>query len=55
MVITIISKCGEYPQAWTFDIKEKDLIELMEKYDGCGEGVLLDAAELPRDIEHYHK
>lgn len=55
MVITIISKTGDYPQAWTLNVRESDLIALCEKYDGCGDSVLLDAAELPHDLQHYYK
>lgn len=55
MLITIISKCGDYPQAWTVDIKPEDMRELMEKYDGRGESVLMDADDLPREIQEYYK
>lgn len=55
MIITILSKLNDDTQAWTFDIRESDLIDLMQKYDGRGESVLLDADELPEDIKHYYK
>lgn len=55
MTITIISKLDNAAQAWTLDIKEADLIALMEKYDGRGESVLMDADELPQDIKNYYK
>lgn len=55
MIITIISKCGDYPQGWTLDIKPDDMRELMEKYDGRGESVLMDVDELPQDIRNYYK
>lgn len=55
MTITIISKLDNAAQAWTFDIKSEDLQSLMEKYDGRGESVLLDADELPDDIKNYYK
>ena len=55
MLITITSKLNEDVQLWTFDIEEKDLIALMEKYGHKGEGVLVDADELPEDIKHYYK
>lgn len=55
MIITIISECGDFPQAWTFDIEEKDFIKIAEKYGHCGESVLLDIEELPHDIRGYHK
>ena len=55
MLITIISKCGDYPQTWTFDIRPDDLQKLMTKYDGRGESVLLDTDELPPEIRNYYK
>ena len=55
MIITITNKLGEDVQLWTFDIEEKDLIALMEKYGHTGEGVLVDADDLPKDIKHYYK
>ena len=45
--ITIVSEIDGDMQAWTFDIKEADLSELMEKYDGRGcsvRGHVLDIA-----------
>ena len=55
MLITITSKLNEDVQLWTFDIEEADLIALMEKYGHKGEGVLVDADELPEDIKHYYE
>ncbi len=55
MIITITNKLGEDVQLWTFNIDESDLIALMEKYGHTGEGVLVDADELPEDIKHYYK
>ena len=55
MLITITSKLGEDVQLWTFDIDESDLNALMEKYGHKGEGVLVDADELPHDIKEYYK
>ena len=55
MLITITSKLNEDVQLWTFDIEETDLIALMEKYGHTGEGVLVDADELPEDIKEYYK
>lgn len=55
MTITLISKCGDCPQLWTFDIEENDLIEIMEKYGHCGESVLIDGDELPDDIREYYE
>ena len=55
MLITLTSKLNNDVQLWTFDIRESDLIELMQKYDGRGESVLIDASELPDDIKNYYK
>lgn len=55
MLITITSKLNNDVQLWTFDIKESDLFELMQKYEGKGEGVLIDADELPEDIRNYYE
>lgn len=55
MIITITSKLDEDIQLWTFDIDEKDLVELCEKYGHRGESVLIDADELPEDIKNYYK
>ena len=55
LTITIISKLDNAAQAWTFDIKLEDLQALMEKYDGRGESVLMDADDLPEDIKNYYK
>lgn len=55
MLITITSKLENDVQLWTFNIRESDLIELMQKYEGRGESVLIDAAELPEDIKHYYE
>lgn len=55
MIITITSKLENDVQLWTLDIRESDLIELMQKYDGRGESVLIDADDLPDDIKNYYK
>lgn len=56
MLITILNDFGNGDvQAWTFDIKESDLMEICEKYGHTGESVLLDADELPVDIKVYYK
>lgn len=55
MIITIVSKLNEDAQLWTLDVRESDLIDLMQKYDGRGESVLIDADDLPADIKHYYK
>lgn len=55
MIITITSKLNNDVQLWTFDIKEEDLFNLMQKYEGKGEGVLIDAEDLPEDIKHYYE
>jgi len=54
--ITIISEIDGDMQAWTFDIKEADLSELMEKYDGRGCSVLGDASDICGEIlDIYNK
>ena len=55
MIITITNKLGDDVQLWTFEIRESDLVELMQKYDGRGESVLIDADELPEDIKPYYE
>lgn len=55
VIITIIGRLDEAAQAWTFDIDEKDLVEIMEKYGHRGESVLIDTDELPDDIREYYK
>ena len=55
MIITITNKLGDDVQLWTFEIREPDLIELMQKYEDCGESVLIDAADLPEDIKPYYE
>ncbi len=55
MIITITSKLNNDVQLWTFDIDENDLVKLFEKYDTCGESVLIDADELPPDIKQYYE
>lgn len=55
MTITIINKLNDDVQLWTFDSEESDILALMEKYGHTGEGVLIDADDLPEDIKHYYK
>ena len=55
MIVTILSKLNDDVQAWTFDIKESDLMVLMQKYGHRGESVLLDADELPNDLQNYYE
>ena len=55
MIITITSKLDKDVQLWTFNIDESDLNSLMEKYGHTGEGVLVDANDLPEDIKDYYK
>ena len=55
MLITITSKLNEDVQLWTFNIEDEDLNALMEKYGHKGEGVLIDADDLPEDIKDYYK
>ena len=53
--ITIVSEMGDGLQAWTFDIKETDLIQLMLKYDGRGCSVLSDADGIAEEIKDTYK
>lgn len=55
MKITIVSKLDKSVQAWTFDIKESELNELMVKYDGCGVSVLSDADDIGEEIKTLYK
>lgn len=55
MIITIVSKLNDGTQAWTFDIKESDLCQLMEKYDGSGASVLSDADDIAEEIKTIYK
>ena len=55
MEITIISKLNRDLQAWTFDIKEEDLNELMQKYGGRGVSVLDDAEGIAEEIKTLYK
>lgn len=53
--ITIVSELGNDLQAWTFDIKETDLVQLMLKYDGKGTSVLSDAEGIADEINDIYK
>ena len=53
--ITIVSEIDGDIQAWTFDIKEADLIELMEKYDGRGSSILGSAEDIADEITEMYK
>ena len=53
--ITIVSQLGNDLQAWTFDIKETDLVQLMLKYDGQGVSVLDDAEGIAEEIKDIYK
>ena len=55
MDITIISKLNGGVQAWTFDINEEDLAQLMQKYEGRGESVLSDADDIGEEIKTLYK
>ena len=55
MLITIISKLNDGVQAWTFDIDESDLAELMQKYDGRGGSVLDDAEGIAEEVKQIYK
>lgn len=53
--ITIVSELGDDVQAWTFQIKETDLVQLMLKYDGQGVSVLSDAEGIAEEIKDIYK
>ena len=48
--ITIVSELGNDMQAWTFEIKETDLVQLMLKYDGQGTSILGDVLDVAGEI-----
>ena len=52
--ITIVSELGNNMQAWTFDIKETDLIQLMLKYDGKGTSILGDVQDINNEISEIY-
>lgn len=54
-LITIVSKNDGDLQAWTFDIKEADLIDLMKKYDCHGVSVCGDVQDIQKEIEDIYK
>ena len=53
--ITIVSDMGGDLQAWTFDIKEADLVKLMKKYDCHGVSVCGDVQDIQKEIEDIYK
>ena len=53
--ITIVSKLGNDLQAWTFDIKETDLVQIMLKYDGKGTSILGDVQDMAAEIIDIYK
>ena len=53
--ITIVSEMGGDLQAWTFDIKETDLVQLMLKYDCHGASVCGDVQDIQKEIEDIYK
>ena len=53
--ITIVSELGNDLQAWTFEIKETDLVQLMLKYDGKGTSVLSDVQDVAGEIIDIYK
>ena len=53
--ITIVSELNGAVQSWTFDIKEADLIELIEKYDGSGCSILGNAEDIADEIIDIYK
>ena len=55
MEITIVSKLNGGVQAWTLDIEENDLNELMKKYEGRGVSVLSDADDIGEEIKTLYR
>ena len=53
-LITIVSRLGDELQAWTFDIDEHDLYNLMLKYECCGFSVLGDADAIGKEIKEIY-
>ena len=53
--ITIVSELGNGLQAWTLDIKETDLVQLMLKYDGKGSSLLGDPEDIAEEIKGIYK
>ena len=53
--ITIVSELGEDVQAWTFQIEEKDLVQLMLKYENDGCSILGDAEDIAEEIKETYK
>lgn len=53
--ITIVSELGDGMQAWTFEIKETDLIQLMLKYDGKGTSLVGDVLDVAGEIIDIYK
>lgn len=53
--ITIVSGLGNDLQAWTFQIEEKDLVNLMLKYEDKGCSVLGDAQDIAEEIKDIYK
>ena len=53
--ITRVSELGNDLQAWTFDIKETDLVQLMLKYEAKGSSVLSDAEGIAEEIKDTYK
>ncbi len=53
--ITIVSELGDGMQAWTFEIKETDLVQIMLKYDGQGTSILGDVLDVAGEIIHIYK
>lgn len=53
--ITIVSELGNAMQAWTFEIKETDLVQLMLKYDGQGTSLCGDVLDVAGEIIDIYK
>ena len=53
--ITIVSEIDGDMQAWTFDIQEADLFELMKKYDGRGVSTRGDVQDITDEITEIYE
>lgn len=53
--ITIVSELDNSLQAWTLQIEESDLVQLMQKYEDKGCSVLGDAQDIAEEIKDIYK
>ena len=53
--ITIVSELDDNLQAWSFQIEEKDLVQLMQKYEDKGSSILGDVQDITDEIIDIYK